>query len=151
MSDGHLNKCKECAKRDSKKNRINNIEYYLEYDRKRSNNPDRVQARKSYQETENYRISHNKADKKYYVKNKEVYIENQKISRIENRIKHRARELVKYAVDTGKLIKPNQCEQCSNTVNIQGHHCDYTKPLEVMWLCSKCHGLWHRHNTPITE
>ena len=151
MSDGHLNKCKTCTYKDVNKNRMDNHEYYLEYDRARANDPDRVQARKDYRETENYRISHTKAGRVHYHKNKETYLDKQKESRIINRIKHRARELVRHAITTGKLLKPDQCEQCSNTTNIQGHHCDYTKPLDVMWLCSKCHGLWHRKNKPITE
>lgn len=56
-----------------------------------------------------------------------------------NREKHRAHWLVEYAVKSGKLER-QPCEVCGDA-NVQAHHDDYDKPLEVRWLCP----LHHRH------
>ncbi|MDD4804270.1 MAG: hypothetical protein PHN69_03775 [Candidatus Pacebacteria bacterium] len=53
--------------------------------------------------------------------------------------KRKAYNKVYYALKAGKLIKPAQCEICKSTENIQAHHKDYSKPLEVDWVCQKCH------------
>lgn len=55
------------------------------------------------------------------------------------------------AIKRGEVTKPDACERCGKTYRfkdgrtaIQGHHEDYTKPLEVIWLCQKCHFEEHR-------
>jgi len=49
MSGGHVNKCRECNKRDVRENRAKKAEYYREYDRKRGNRQSDGYA-KEYQE-----------------------------------------------------------------------------------------------------
>lgn len=41
----------------------------------------------------------------------------------------------------GKLV-PKPCEVCGDEA--QKHHEDYSKPLQVMWLCRGCHVEHHR-------
>ena len=40
------------------------------------------------------------------------------------------------------IIKRGTCEICQKE-NAQGHHPDYSKPLEVVWLCQKHHQELH--------
>lgn len=51
------------------------------------------------------------------------------------------------AVYNGMIIKPDKCSKCSNPTNrrIEGHHMDYDKPLEVIWLCLPCHRKLHMY------
>jgi len=53
-----------------------------------------------------------------------------------------ARQMVHNATRYGKL-KKEPCVVCSNPKS-QGHHEDYSKPLEVIWLCQTCHD--HKHH-----
>jgi len=58
-----------------------------------------------------------------------------------------AHKILKESVRKGILIKPESCSKCLKIFPnnlIHGHHCDYTKPLEVMWLCHQCHKDVHR-------
>lgn len=46
MGDGHLNKCKECAKKDVTAARLAKIDHYRAYDRRRASMPHRVSQAK---------------------------------------------------------------------------------------------------------
>ena len=60
----------------------------------------------------------------------------------EEKIKRYCRRVAQLAVNSGKLVK-KPCEQCGNP-NAQKHHTDYSKPLEVRWLCRLCHMKLHQ-------
>ena len=50
------------------------------------------------------------------------------------------------ALNSGELVKPDACESCGTVTRLDGHHADYSKPLDVMWLCRTCHKGWHRQH-----
>lgn len=56
-----------------------------------------------------------------------------------NRKKVNARNLLHYAVKTGKLIRPDKCDSCGFKCKPEADHEDYSKPLMVTWLCKACH------------
>lgn len=114
MGDGHLNKCKECTKRDVKEHRRANLARIREYDRTRFHeDPERRAAQYASARTL-----------------KDVYPE-----------KYRARYMVHNAVRDGRLER-KPCEVCG-AINSEGHHEDYSKPLEVRWLCRVHHEELH--------
>lgn len=62
----------------------------------------------------------------------------------------KAKRSVQTAIENGTLVR-GECEWSSGECNgrIEGHHCDYNKPLEVMWLCIFHHKKWHKEQIPI--
>jgi len=66
--------------------------------------------------------------------------------RLDRKAKNDIRQLVRLAVRTGLLTKPKRCERCGQEPpphRLHAHHPDYTRPLDVAWLCSLCHGKEH--------
>jgi hypothetical protein len=61
-----------------------------------------------------------------------------------HRDKHLARRAIDNAVQNGRIIKPDRCSECGAKCLPHGHHDDYTKPLDVRWLCARCHVEVHR-------
>jgi len=54
--------------------------------------------------------------------------------------KIKSHRIVHQAVRDGLLVK-SRCP--CGSINVQGHHEDYSKPLEVVWLCPRCHTRLH--------
>jgi hypothetical protein len=63
-----------------------------------------------------------------------------------NKVKIDARRMFHKALKTGQMIKEDKCEQCDSKSNIEAHHPDYNFPLQVMWLCKKCHFQEDKNN-----
>jgi len=64
--------------------------------------------------------------------------------------------LFEEALERGKIKRRNKCELCGyngkfqdERAGVHAHHTDYNKPLQVMWLCYKCHYEWHKENKAI--
>ena len=72
------------------------------------------------------------------------------------RASDRAQNILEKAVLRGLVQRKTHCEQCNKSptfkngrTGIQAHHPDYNKPLEVMWLCQRCHHEWHRNHRAV--
>ena len=55
-----------------------------------------------------------------------------------------ARQKLRAAVKAGKIHRKIACEKCGIEGKIEPHHTDYSKPLDVIWLCVDCHEDAHR-------
>ncbi len=128
---GRVNtRCKECHKQKVRENRKAKADYYKEYDAYRYQNDPKVKKRhKRYQKTEAGKQSVKKSRKKWLEANAE---------------KRAAHVILGNAVRDGRKVKPDACESCGkNNCRIEGHHEDYTKPLDVFWVCRECHVKIH--------
>ncbi len=47
-------------------------------------------------------------------------------------------------IKNGLMNRGTICEDCNKHGKMEGHHKDYEKPLEVNWLCRRCHMKRHR-------
>ena len=116
-NDGLTAACKSCL---------------CEYDRRRASLPHRIELRMGYSKTEAGIEAHAKAKAKWSAR---------------NTIKRAANVMLGNALRDGKIVKDNECSACGGSnCTIHGHHDDYSLPLVVRWLCSKCHTQWHKHN-----
>jgi hypothetical protein len=102
-----------------------------------------IRSSKNYQE---HLDEKRRANRGAYKRNPEWYKEHQRKQVAHFPEKHRARVALNRAVMEGKVTK--QPCHCGNP-KAEAHHDDYSKPLEVRWLCRKHHQ--EAHGKPFYE
>jgi hypothetical protein len=96
----------------------NNLEENREQSRERT---------RKYLQSEKGKAQHLKVTKEYERNNPE---------------KIRAQRKVRKAILSGKIFRSETCNICKIICKTHAHHEDYNKPLEIIWMCPKCH-LYH--------
>jgi hypothetical protein len=124
------------------------------------NNPDFVKktleyARK-YRADPEYRKKHDAYYKKWYRERgrpDRVWRCATTEAMIEYNEKHperiKARQLVDKEIVAGRMVRPKKCSRCGLFARVHGHHEDYNKPLEVIWLCASCHKKEHNNRRKV--
>jgi len=63
--------------------------------------------------------------------------------------KVKAQQLLQYAVKKN-VIQKEHCKVCGNNKTV-AHHVDYSRPLNVIWLCQQCHKNVHFGNLKLVS
>ena len=69
--------------------------------------------------------------------------ERRRVKRVRKKPYRLEHNTVNRYVKKGSLIKPLFCVRCWQPGILHGHHTDYSRPLDVIWLCPACHGREH--------
>jgi hypothetical protein len=85
------------------------------------------------------RLSDRKRNKT--AKRKKHLAENAKQWRAKNPDKYKAQTALNNALRDGR-VKREPCLFCGAD-HVHGHHTDYSKPLDVHWVCPRCHHRLH--------
>lgn len=127
MGDGHLGKCKDCTKKDTAK-RVARL----------WNDPEWKQKERSRCREKQNRY---RKDGRCKPVNHEAVINWRK----RNPEKAYAHNAAEYAMKKGIIKRATICERCGKADRLlHKHHPDYSKPIQILWLCTACHGLQHR-------
>jgi hypothetical protein len=132
MADGHRSECKACTRKNTRLRYITNPNKKREIDRKW------YLANKEKRRLITQKWMRANPDK---VKSQ--------IGRYSEKVK--AKNALNNAIYLGRISKPEICSVCGCTGIIHGHHTDYSKPLEVIWLCPQCHSNVHHDRSQLTN
>lgn len=127
MADGHLNKCKTCTKKDTAARVAVKMQDPAWVEREM----ERHRAKQ-----ERYRKC-GRASK--IVGKKKTAVGRRHAEKYPER--YRARVVLGNAI-RGGVVSKKPCEVCGRA-DSEGHHDDYSKPLDVKWLCPRHHADRH--------
>lgn len=78
-------------------------------------------------------------------KGKEAIKRSKQAQRERNPDRLAARSALRHALVAGKVRKWPVCAMpCCQETRVQAHHADYSRPLDVVWLCKAHHSAAHR-------
>ena len=128
--DGYCYTCKDCMKAYQQSDKGKEVDRrhrqsdkYKKSIKKYNQSDEGKEANRRYRQTDKGK----KMDKRYAEKHPE---------------KRAAQKKLQNFIATGKLQR-GLCEVCGSTIKIEGHHEDYSKALDVIWLCLKHHRQVH--------
>jgi hypothetical protein len=137
--DGLYSYCKECTlKKDYYDKREHVLKIAAVYRDKNKQNISRREAERRLKDPERFekdKLKH----LKWSQKNRYRLNEWQRNWYQNNKEKRRAHVVLSRAIGSGKIMRPNECSECKKQCKPDGHHLDYNKPLEVVWICRACH------------
>lgn len=84
---------------------------------------------------------HNANFKGWSSKRPSVYVRR---FRVANPEKVAAQHAVAAAIRSGLLVRPDRCSECDRACRPDAHHEDYSRPLDVVWTCRRCHARLDR-------
>ena len=135
--------CKPCflaKKREyNREYRDKNGKYLREYNRQyRADNQEYFR-----EHGRQWRAENPEYQREYYAENRGNILAHQRRYRAKNEEKTVAHTAVTLAIRAGSLVRPDRCSQCGKRCTPDAHHDDYSKPLDVRWICRACHKLHH--------
>ena len=80
---------------------------------------------------------------KLYIKRRKYHLDYQKKYKEKYRERIKATNIIKVLIEQ-KKITPQKCEVCGDK-KADAHHPDYSKPLEIVWLCRSHHRKTHHY------
>lgn len=109
---------------------------------------DRLANPEKYRERDRQRYEKHKKKrcalaKKWKKNNPEKVAKSNRLWIERNPLARKAQIYLSNAIRDGRIIR-GRCEVCNKKKDVQAHHEDYSKPLEVRWLCAIHHNEWHK-------